>query len=399
MSNVITIIKKELARFFGDKRLVFTTLIMPGLMIYLMYSLMGDGMMKQFTTADDYVAKAYAVNMPEVLKDNLFRGTQIEWEDWDGNPADQERILKEIGDGEKDILVYFPEGFMDAVEAYQQGTTGGTAPQIEMYYNSEKSDSMAAYERIMNMLDIWEEEMVNKFDVNRAETGLYGNFDQGTESGMMSKMLAGMLPMLIMTFIFSGVSGVAPESIAGEKERGTIATLLVTPMKRSALALGKVISLSFIALMAGISSFLGTTLSLPKMMGDEVDVSAAMSYGALDYVMLFLVIISTVLVMVSVISIISAYAKSVKEATTMMAPFMIVVILVSLLPMLGVDFGGKAVCFIPMLNSVTSMSGIFGFERDITTCLASIGTNIVVTGILVTILTKMFGNENVMFGK
>jgi len=399
MSNVITIIKKELARFFGDKRLVFTTLIMPGLMIYLMYSLMGDGMMKQFTTADDYVAKAYAVNMPAVLKNDLFQGAQIEWEDWDGNPADQERILKEIEDGEKDILVYFPEGFMEDVDAYQQGITAGNAPQIEMYYNSEKSDSMAARERVMNALDFWEEKMVNKFDVNRAETGVYGNFDQGSESGMMSKMLAGMLPMLIMTFIFSGVSGVAPESIAGEKERGTIATLLVTPMKRSALALGKVISLSFIALMAGISSFLGTTLSLPKMMGDQVDVSAAMSYGALDYVMLFLVIISTVLVMVSVISIISAYAKSVKEATTMMAPFMIVVILVSLLPMLGVDFGGKTVCFIPMLNSVTSMSGIFGFERDVITCLASIGTNIVVTGILVTILTKMFGNENVMFGK
>ena len=56
MNNIMTIIKKELARFFGDRRLVFTTVIMPGLLIYLMYTLMGEGMMKQLTTAVDYVA-------------------------------------------------------------------------------------------------------------------------------------------------------------------------------------------------------------------------------------------------------------------------------------------------------------------------------------------------------
>ena len=40
--------KKEFARFFGDKRLVFTTILMPGLMIYILYTLLGQGIMKQF---------------------------------------------------------------------------------------------------------------------------------------------------------------------------------------------------------------------------------------------------------------------------------------------------------------------------------------------------------------
>ena len=42
-SNIWTIIKKEFARFFGDKQLIFTAVIMPGLLIYLIYSLMGTG--------------------------------------------------------------------------------------------------------------------------------------------------------------------------------------------------------------------------------------------------------------------------------------------------------------------------------------------------------------------
>ena len=83
MNNIVTIIKKELARFFGDKRLVFTTVIMPGLLIFLMYSLMGEGMMKQLTTEEDYVAKGYAVNMPSELEP-MMQGLNIDWETWDG---------------------------------------------------------------------------------------------------------------------------------------------------------------------------------------------------------------------------------------------------------------------------------------------------------------------------
>lgn len=398
MHDIITIIKKEMARFFGDKRLVFTTVIMPGLMIYLMYSLMGEGMMKQFSTADDYVGKAYCVNMPTEIRE-MTKPANIEWEDWDGNDADKERILKEIADGEKDLLIYFPENFMTDVAAYDI-TSGQPAPQIEMYFSSEKSNSGTIYSKMQSLLSAFEESLVNKYDINMSAEGegKFGSFDQASETGMMGKMLSGLLPMLIMTFIFSGCSGVAPESIAGEKERGTIATLLVTPVKRSALAFGKVISLSIIALLAGISSFLGTTLSLPKMMGGEVDMDV-ITYSITDYLLLFVLIISTVLVMVSIISLISAYAKSVKEATTMMAPFMVVIILVSLIPMLGIDMGGKATFFIPLLNSVTAMTSIFGFNTDLTMIGLTIGANVVITGVLVTVLTKMFGNENIMFGK
>lgn len=395
MNNIMTIIKKELARFFGDRRLVFTTVIMPGLLIYLMYTLMGEGMMKQLTTADDYVAKAYAVNMPEDVK-MMASSLRMEWEDWDGNPADKERVLKEIEEGEKDLLVYFPENFTADVEAYNMENK---APNVELYYNSEKSNSETAYQMMQSFLKGYEETMVNKYDVNAGMgEGVFGKYDMASDAGIIGKMLSGLLPMLIMTFIFSGCSGVAPESIAGEKERGTIATLLVTPVKRSALALGKVISLSIIALLAGVSSFLGTILSLPKMMGDEVDLNVV-SYSISDYLLLLVVIISTVLVIVSIISIVSASAKSVKEATTMMAPFMIGVMLISILPMLGADIGGKAAYAIPLFNSVKAMSAIFGFKTDLVMALVSVGVNLVATGLLVTVLTKMFDNENVMFGK
>ena len=44
-NNTITVMKKELARFFGDRRLVITTLLLPGIMIYVVYSFLGSAMM------------------------------------------------------------------------------------------------------------------------------------------------------------------------------------------------------------------------------------------------------------------------------------------------------------------------------------------------------------------
>lgn len=394
MNNIVTIMKKELARFFGDKRLVFTTVIMPGLMIFVMYTFMGKGLMKELSTSSDYVAKAYVVNMPREVS-MMTKSLKIEWEEWDGDPAQKDRILQEIADGEKDGLLYFPENFMNDVYAYDMGDD--PAPNLEIYFNSEKSNSLTFFNTMKSFFTAFEETMVNKYDVN-AKTGVFGAYDQASENGLLGKMLSGLLPMLIMVFIFSGCQSVAPESIAGEKERGTIATLLVTPMKRSALALGKVISLSLIALMAGVSSFLGTILSLPNMMGEEMDFNA-MSYTVTDYLLLLAVIISTVLVLVAIISMISANATSVKEATTAMAPFMLVVMIISILPMMGMETGGVVTYLIPIYNSVQAMTGIFGFQANVGMSLLTVVMNLIAAGILTVVLTKMFGSEKVMFSK
>ena len=70
--NVFTIIKKELSRFFKDPRLLITTIILPGLMIYVMYSFMGDGLATQFSTPEEYIYRVDVVNQ-SVLVDNYVK--------------------------------------------------------------------------------------------------------------------------------------------------------------------------------------------------------------------------------------------------------------------------------------------------------------------------------------
>ena len=203
----------------------------------------------------------------------------------------------------------------------------------------------------------------------------------------------------MMVFLFSGCVAVAPESIAGEKERGSIATLLVTPMGRGQLAAGKVLALGIIALLSGASSFLGTMLSLPKLMGAAGDMLDASVYGAGDYAMLFAVIASTVLLLVGAISVLSAFAKTTKEASTMVMPLMIVNMLIGVSAMFGAAQTDVVWYCIPLYNSVQCMSAIFSFSLSLECALATIGVNLACAGIMVLVLRALFNSESVMFSR
>ena len=255
-NNIYTIFRKEMARFFKDKRLVITTLLLPGIMIFIMYTFMGNMMKLQFTVADDYVAKVYVKNLPESVAGKLDK-KKLEIKPVEG---DLEAEKKLVSEKEIDLAVNFPENFDKEVEEYKTGE--GKAPQVEIFYNSGKTESSAAYTMFTEVLSNYETELSNKFDVNADEKISY---DLAGKEDMTGKMFGSMLPMLLMIFIWSGCVAVAPESIAGEKERGTIATLLVTPMSRQALALGKIFALSIIAFLSGVSSSVGTFASLPAM--------------------------------------------------------------------------------------------------------------------------------------
>ena len=391
-NNTITVMKKELARFFGDRRLVITTLLLPGFMIYVVYSFLGGAMMKTILPEESYVAKAYVVDMPDSLREEL-RGLRVDWQQ-----ADREQLMEikqEIRDKQSDGLVVFPGDFDEAVESYQV-TSGEPAPNVEIYYNSTETESNHFYNEVSEILEGYETSIANKLDINAGDSVYY---DCATSKDATGQIFSMMMPMLLMMFLYSGCMSVAPESIAGEKERGTIATLLVTPMKRSSLALGKVFSLSIIALLAGCSSFLGTFAALPKMMGGELTGVDSSVYVPMDYVMLLLIILSTVMVLVSVIALISAFAKSVKEAATTVSPLMIVVTFISLSPMLNQGEGVPLYRYlIPVYNSVQCMNGIFSFTYQPVEILVTVIVNLCMAGVLVFGLTRAFQSEKVMFG-
>lgn len=391
-SNTLTIIKKEFARFFGDRQLLFTTVIMPGLLIYIIYSLMGSGIQSMVTEGANEVVTMRVENMPASMAPvfSALDSSLVVVE----QPVTEADIAM-LEDKELNaVLVRFPDRFEEAV-AGMQVADSGVLPNVEIYYNSTNNAASRVYMAVSATLG----NIGRTFTVNVPQSEGQ-RFDQASDESIGAMIWGKILPMLIMMMLFSGVMAIAPSSIAGEKERGTIATLLVTPMKRSELALGKIVSLSAIALLSGISSFVGIALSLPKMVGMGEGVDLGFHYTTSDYVALLLVILASVLIMASAVSLLSALAKDVKNAGTMVTPFMLVVMLAGLLPMFQNGASENlAVYLIPFYNSIEVMTAVFSHELSWSAVIVTLASDVVYTGMAVWGLTRMFNSEKVMFSK
>ena len=406
-SNTLTIIKKEFARFFGDRQLFFTAVIMPGLLIYIVYSLMGNGINKMVTEGANEVVTMRVENMPPSMAP-LLQSIDSNLVVVEQSFTDEE--IAQLEDKELNaVLLRFPTDFESRIRPdyseYSESPETRALPNVEMYYNSTNNASSRVYMIVTTVLSNYG----RPFTVNVPQTPEQ-HFDQASDESIGAMIWGKILPMLIMMMLFSGVMAIAPSSIAGEKERGTIATLLVTPMRRNDLALGKIVSLSGIALLSGISSFIGIALSLPKMIQQEGSSDMGMNtpdasifafhYTTNDYVALLLVIIASVLIMASAVSLLSALAKDVKNAGTMVTPFMLVVMLAGLMPMFQEGATESMLLYIvPFYNSIEVMTAIFSHEMQWVPLAITLASNVVYTGIAVWAMTRLFNSEKVMFSR
>lgn len=389
-SNALTIAKKELAKFFSNKVSAVVSIALPGLLIFLMWTVMGDAMGSMFSPDDTKRPVVAVVNEPASIE-GLASQAGIDVVPEDALPAVDE-MRKRIEQGDAKAFAVFPDGFDRDVAAYDPAT-GERAPQVEVYYNSTDPDSAKAFSALTSLLDAYESSLANRFDVNAGQ----GAYDVAEERDIAGSVVVSIVPMLLLILLFTSCMNIAAESVAGEKERGTMATLLATPIKRRDIALGKVLAVTLIGLAIAASSMLGIFAGLPSIMQGAVDMNV---YGPTDYLLLVLVVVSATLLVVVLITMVSALARTTKEAGMYLTPLMIVVMLVGILGMFG---GGAKTEFwyylVPLYNSVQCMIGIFTFDFQPANVAVCVLSNLVYTGAGVLVLQRMFNSERLMFAR
>lgn len=380
MKTILTVLKKELRRFFTDSRMLIS-IFLPGVLIYVIYSLLG-GVMTDMTAQEITNYTIYVENEPLEFA-NMYDKTM-----WtiNKNPESltKDEILVKIKEGTVDLYIIYEEGFFDKIN------NSLSVPNVEIYFNSTKESSVSIHAYTTAYLDAYEEGLSNIFNVN-------STLDLATNEDISVQIIGMILPFILVTFLLSGAMGICSESIAGEKERGTIATLLVTPVKRSDLVVGKISALGITTIVSAFVSFLGLILSIPKLAGTEFNLNV---YGIDTLALLLLVVIITALLFTTLLTIVSTYAKSVKEATTLSSPILIVVTIIGMTGMMATSANTNLLMYlIPIYNSIQSLTGILNQSYNIWAILITVGVNIGVISLGVYLLTKMFNSEKIMFNK
>lgn len=385
MREVWVIVKKELKRFFTDKRML-ASLVLPGLLIFVIYSLMGEFIGDMFNPSDKYEYVICVENKSDTL-DTYMNTLGFNYTERTATAEDAEKMLE---NKEIDLYISFSDGFDGA----------STEKNVIMKYNSAKTESAQLYDSLQL---IYAQNSISEIKYKYTVNAGVENPDLATDVDITKTLLTMFVPFILMIFLVTGSVGVSTESIAGEKERGTIATLLVTPVKREHIALGKIIALTLTSLFSSVVSFAGVMFSMPKLMqlesaGISIDLSA---YGVGTVFGMLGIILVSVTMFTMLMSILSTFAKSVKEASQYVSPAMILVILMDLTSMIG---GGKAVTspalyLIPIYNCSQCLTMLFSGEFFGLCYLLTVLSDVLFIIIGVVVLAKMFNNEKIMLNK
>ncbi|MDF2944777.1 MAG: putative rane protein [Herbinix sp.] len=405
MNGTKNIIKKELARVFNDKKLIFSLFIMPAVMIVGIYSLMGSLMSNMMSDIEEHIPTVYIQNAPEDLSEAItaaqYNGNIEYLNATDNTDALKDGILK----GTVDLLVVFDEEFSNTIGAYQ--AAGDPIPEVKTYFNSAEDYSAAARENFVNgVLNTYQQSVI---------AGRLGNMEQlqvfyidkdpvtsniVDEKKQDGRILGMLLPFLINIMLFAGAMGLGVDAITGEKERGTLSSMLVSPIKRGEIVFGKLISLAILSSISAAVYAISIVIAMPLLMngisGGEVG-GLSLNFSPVEMLQLLIIMIVVVYLYVSMVALVAVLAKTAKEANTYVMPVYILVMLGSLMTYSGTGDSKVTNFFIPIYNSAVSIQNLLMGELTWAQFGATVGTIVVFATIITSLITRAFNSEKIMF--
>jgi sodium transport system permease protein len=217
-------------------------------------------------------------------------------------------------------------------------------------------------------------------------------------------VLGGLVPYFVILLCLTGAMYPAMDLTAGEKERGTIETLLCSPVSRTHLVIGKFLMVLTASIATAILAITSMALSFGAGKQMLLSITKGASNPALQItitakglISIFVVVLPLAVFFSAALLALSLFAKSFKEAQSYISPLMILVVMpaiASLLP--GVELT-PALALIPVLNtSLVSKEIITGTFHWNFIALIFLSSS-VYAGVAIAIAVKLFQREDVLF--
>ncbi len=403
MKGAKIIFKKELRRIFQDKKMIFSLFILPGIIIIGMYSLIGVMMNQMVKDIKKHESVVYIQNMPKEYENLLnssgfLEGSKITFLTKESSVKDYEnKILEES----IDLFVYFEDNFNNSVAAYEK--SGDTIPKVTLYYNTAGKYSTEAEVKFRTLvLEPLQQQLLANRLGNLEILQVFQISEQiiVDEDKQNGQFLAMLLPYMITFMLFVGAMSLGVDAITGEKERGTMAKLLLTPIKRSEIVLGKLSSLAVLSSISAVVYAVSMIISMPMMAGDlgSQGVSAGVRFEAAQIAALFVTMIVMVYLYVGLVALVSVFAKTAKEASSYISPLYIIIIVAGMLTMYQGGIEKPLYQYaIPVYGNSLAIQNIMTNELTLAQFSIS-GCSTLILAIFVTIaIAKAFNNEKIMF--
>jgi sodium transport system permease protein len=397
MRNIGVVYRKEVTDLLRDRRTIVSMVVVPLLMFPVLAIGLGYLASEAMGTAKKevpVVMLAGGQDSPRLLA-TLQSNDEFHFE-----PA-QPDYVTQISDKKIRAAVEIPSGF-DAAEE------NGTPEQLYIdYFEGDVNSSLAADKLEKYFHQLRDKTVKQRLEARRIPVSILEPFSVEQKNvappeKVAGATLGGMIPYLVILLCFTGAMYPAMDLTAGEKERGTLETLLCSPVSRTDIVLGKyltVLSASVTTALLAVASmgvsftygqkYLGTDASGAQLPHLQIGIRAVLAVllMGLPLSMLF----SAVLIAISL------FAKSYREAQTYLTPLTFLIVIpavVSLLP--GTELTART-ALIPILStslvSKELVAGIYhwGYIAMI------FGASCVYAAVAIAVAIVLFNREEVLF--
>ncbi len=402
--RVWDVARKEVLSTWRDHRALASNLLLPLILlpvIMLGLPLLLGGLFERETTTVTQIGLAAGSEVPAELRAAL-EAQNVELVEVE----DPEAAVRE---DEYPAALAVPQGFSDRIAA------GGNST-VEIYSKAGNLRSELNAGKLEGAVTEYQKEVVAErlsaegLDRSILEPVTVAKVDASSEAERSSGQMSWLIPFFIAIWTLTGGQMTAIDATAGEKERGTLESLLVAPIRRSEVVVGKFFATLTFGLSASLAAIVGFLLGgyvmrsvfLP-MLGDEGGSFVNIMGGSLsvDAQGILLLLLSAVLlsaVVAAVLLSISLFARSFKEAQSYIAPLSFLFIV----PAVGLQFKdligiGDGAYAIPVFNALLLMDDIVKGTAELPNILVTWGTLVVLIVVLLVFAYRNFTREDVIF--
>lgn len=394
-----TLYKKEIMDVIRDKKTILTMVVLPVILYPLLFLVIMQVMTMIMTSQQE---RTYYIAYDQVADE--YRQVLNDWIAGEEDGLDY--IMKEVESSapEKDLKD-------EVIDAYITTTVTGEQVTYEVHYLSAVTNSFTVSDMLEEEIDSLAKK---KAEDNAKADGLDVNhvlypvtaklLDGSSNESSIGSILGSIIPFLMITSILMGSMYPAIDATAGEKERGTLETLLTLPIGNMELIMSKFLSVATISVvsvfinvlsMGGIAVYLYSTVrALSEGAGD-------FNLGSFVPAILISVVcvIAFALFMSALVMCVCAFAKSFKEANNYVTPLTLVVILTGYIGFIPNVELSTATALIPVANICLLMKALLVFKYDFALILMVLLSNVIYAFVSVWFLGRIYNSESILFGE
>ncbi|MGH9815624.1 MAG: ABC transporter permease [Candidatus Acidiferrales bacterium] len=394
-SNVGIIYRKELKDMLRDRKTLASMFLFPLILFPLMtvgFNRFEQRMRAKVRAEKPSVALLGAQHAPDFAAE-LRAGDTLEIVPAPGDYKEQ------ISNRKLRAAVEFPAGFERSVQA------GGEPPMVKIYYYQTESRSEAAAEKLDELLGKYRQKVLDaRLTSHGLSAGMIKPIEVKAQNVAAEEKVAGsrfgaILPYFIIFLCFVGAMGPAIDLSAGEKERGTIETILASAVGRDDLVMGKFLLVLTVSLTTAVMSLLSyaVTLRFSAEAMKEATRGYAYTIGFSSLAAVFFIVLPMAVLFSATLLAVALLAKSYKEAQGYVSPLMILIILPAMGALIpGVDLS-VGLALVPVLNVSLASRELFTGNFPVVPLIVTFVSSCVFAAVALYAAFKMFQTESVLF--